>query len=729
MANHSPFLKATRVHAAVALCIASSASAWAQQNPTEITITDQLPSRVSGFGDVPAYELPFSTTTITSATLQDIGAQRVSDALHLDASVTDSYNSPAYWDMLSVRGFTLDNRYNYRREGLPISAETMIPMDNKERIELLKGTSGIQAGTSSPGGLVNYVVKRAPTDAEQQIRNITLSYGQGYNRLVAADLGGRFGETAEFGYRFNVAHEDLNPYIQDTTGHRDLVALAMNWRLKPGTVIDFEFEQSHREQIGVNGYSLLGGVLPPPVDPSVNLTRQPWSLPGVFDAMTGSVRVRQELDAGWRWTTQYGAQRLKTDDRLIFGYGCTSENNFSQYCSNGTFDLYDFRSENERRLTDALQTEIAGQSTIGNLRNDLSFGLSRQRQLDRMPPMQSYNLITSTSGNVFTPFTSTPNPSYVTPNTNRSEYSTEVSVKDRIHLSETSSLWAGLRNIRFDRASQQNDHPSVASGYPDNYPNAKQFTGSINIPWIGASTQLSKFMAYASHGHGVEQFVTPNSAAYGSSAGTQLGIGRSRQTEVGLRNLPMQNNFEWNATVFEISRPFAHDVTDAATFINTRYVDGTQTHQGIDLGANSRQKQWKFGAQMQWMNTKITDVQQSPETVGTTPINVPKLVIRGMAEYRYSNVPGLRTGVRISHEGERNVTETSNGDIKLPAWTTLDATAHYDTKVNNVASTWTLGIDNLADKRFWRESPKQFGHYYLYPGAQRTFRATVQFRL
>ena len=38
-------------------------------------------------------------------------------------------------------------------------------------------------------------------------------------------------------------------------------------------------------------------------------------------------------------------------------------------------------------------------------------------------------------------------------------------------------------------------------------------------------------------------------------------------------------------------------------------------------------------------------------------------------------------------------------------------------------------IDNLADRRYWRESPKQFGHYYLYPGAPRTIRATVQFRL
>jgi iron complex outermembrane receptor protein len=139
------------------------------------------------------------------------------------------------------------------------------------------------------------------------------------------------------------------------------------------------------------------------------------------------------------------------------------------------------------------------------------------------------------------------------------------------------------------------------------------------------------------------------------------------------------------------------------------------------------QQHWKFGANTQWLQASISDVMRNPTLVGTTPLNVPKFILRGIAEYRYSSVPGLRTGLRLSHEGQRNVTE--DGSIRLPAWTTLAATAHYDTKVNNVASTWTLGIDNLADKRYWRESPKQFGHYYLYPGAPRTFRAAVQFRL
>ncbi len=710
MANHSPFLKATRVHAAVALCIASCASAWAQQNPTEITITDQLPSRVSGFGDVPAYELPFSTTTITSATLQDIGAQRVSDALHLDASVTDSYNSPAYWDILSVRGFTLDNRYNYRREGLPISAETMIPMDNKERIELLKGTSGIQAGTSSPGGLVNYVVKRAPTDAEQQIRNITLSYGQGYNRLVAADLGGRFGETAEFGYRFNVAHEDLNPYIKDTTGHRDLVALAMDWRLKPGTVIDFEFEQSHREQIGVNATSLLGGMFPP-LNPTVNLTRQPWSQPGVFDALTGTVRLRQTLENGWLWTTQYGSQRLRTDDRLSYAAGANNGVITNMFAVNGDFDLYDWRSENEHRLADSLLTEISGTSSLGNYAHDLTFSLMRQRMLTRLPDTQLFNYVGS--GNVFTNVVDTSNAwAGTSPTTNLSEYANEFAVKDRIHLNPKTSVWLGLRQTQINRNSVTSDTQVTT-----------QDQRNLTTPWLAISHAISNTItAYASYGQGIETNVAPTNPIY-ANAGQALPALRSHQHEFGIKGQTLKN--AWQVTWFDITRPATGDLSANTQLI--RQIDGEAHHQGLEVSGSTRIQNWNLGSGFTLIDAKRQNATIDPTVNGQRPINVPSYVLRGMAEYKFSTLPGLRTGVRVSHEGERNVTET--GDIKLPAWTTFDATAHYDTKVNNLASTWTLGIDNLVNKQYWRESPMQYGHYYLYPGAPRSFRASVQFRL
>lgn len=650
--------------------------------------------------------------------LQDIGARRVSDALRLDASVTDSYNSPAYWDMLSVRGYTLDNRYNYRREGLPISAETMIPMDNKERIELLKGTSGIQAGTSSPAGLVNYVVKRAPTNAEQTIRNITLSYGEGHNKLAAADLGGRFGSVGEFGYRFNLAYEDLNPYIRDTKGHRQLVALAMDWRIQPGTVLDFEIEHSNRTQIGINAYSLLGdgnaatAVLPAPVNPQRNFTRQSWSVPGVFESTTGTVRLRQSLDSGWTWTTQASAQHLRTDDRLAYANGSGNYAITNMFDAQGNYDLYDWRSNNERRGAEALSSEISGSTSLANLTHDLSLSVMRTRMVTHTSGAQQFDYVGLANTNTSQVDTSS-GYTFTDTTTNLNEYSNEVAVKDRVHLREGTSAWLGLRHIHLRRESIQSD------GFE-----ATRDARNITTPWVGLSHQLSTTLtAYGSYGEGVESAVAPNKTNY-SNAGQALPTLRSKQSELGIKG---RNTFStWQATVFDIRRPTTSDAASGG--LVTRQIDGQAHHQGLELQATTAAiSQWMLGAGYTWLDAKREGSAVTPEINGQRPINVPNSIFRGSAEYRYRSLPGFRTGLRISREGERNATE--GGEVKLPAWSIWSASAHYDTKVNHVASTWSVVIDNLTDKRYWRESPMQYGHYYLYPGAPRTLRATVQFRM
>jgi iron complex outermembrane receptor protein len=128
-----------------------------------------------------------------------------------------------------------------------------------------------------------------------------------------------------------------------------------------------------------------------------------------------------------------------------------------------------------------------------------------------------------------------------------------------------------------------------------------------------------------------------------------------------------------------------------------------------------------------WIDAKQEDATVHPNLNGQRPINVPNYILRATVDYSFTDVKGLRSGLRLSHEGPRNVTET--GSITLPAWTTLDATSHYDTKLNNTPSTWTLAVNNVTNKHYWRESPKSYGQYFLYPGAPRTVRATIQFYL
>ena len=702
MAHHLPKLTCQAL-------LLASASAIAQNNT--VLITSPAAQQVSGFEGLRLREAPFSAINIDNATLRDLGAQRISDALRLDSSVTDSYNSPAYWDMLSVRGFMLDNRYNYRREGLPINAETMIPLDNKERIELFKGTSGIQAGTSAPGGLANYVVKRPPNSGEVGTRSLTFSYGNGNNSAVALDLGGRFGENNAVGYRVNAAYEDLNPYVRNAKGHRQLLALAMDWRINANTRLEWEMESSSRQQMGVNAASITGNTLPSPVLGHTNFSKQSWSVPGVFDGLTGSMRLKHRLDNGWMWTTQLGAQRLKTDDRLSYAYGCYAEGNYDRFCSDKTFDLYDYRSENERRINDALKTELTGQVKLAGIQHDLSFSWLRQRQIDKLSPMQAYNW--AGTGSLMGAGESTAAPEPTELNTNRQEYSTEISVKDRVRVHPMADLWLGLRTSQIQRDSQRTDGSR-----------ATHDARTITTPWLAFSHKLPyNTTGYVSYGQGVEAQVTPNRSRY-TNAGVALPSAKSTQKELGFKGA--QGEWLWNAALFDITRPVWGD-QGACEEANscTRQLDGVANHKGVELGMGYRSKQWRLDTAATWLDAKRADAVIDPGQNGQRPLNVPSLVVRAAAEYRWTQVPGLRTTVRLSHEGQRDLME--GGAMTLPAWTTADLAAHYSTKVAGKSTDWSLALENATNRAYWRESPKQYGHYYLYAGAPRNLRLTVRF--
>ncbi len=695
--------------------LAVACGAHAQQaSLPEITVNEGAAAPqadISGFGDVPLRELPISATVIDSQQLRASGARRLADLTQFDSSVTDAYNSAGYWDYLTVRGFVLDNRFNYRREGLPISAETSIPLDNKERVEILRGTSGIQAGTSAPGGLVNYVVKR-PT--EQDLRTVRIETTSRGSLLGAIDLGGRFGENREFGYRINVASENLKPLTHNLDGNRNLFSLAADWRITRDSVLELELEQSRKTQPSQNGYSLLGNVLPAPVDPRINLNNQPWSQPSVFKAFTGTLRFSQALNADWRWSAQIGQQRLKSDDRLAYAFGCGAEGNYDRYCSDGTFDVYDFRSENERRTQTAGSLNLKGNVTTGSVKHELGFGLLQSRVRNRFQD-QAYNYVGT--GNIWATAVLPADPALTDVNTNRDERSTELSVQDAIRWSDRFTTWVGVRHTRLDRDSIRTDG-SRPTGY-------KQ---GVTTPWVAASYAIQPgLLAYASWGKGVESQVVPNKSSQYSNAGEALPALNSRQWELGIKG--GSNAFNWQLAWFDISRPMTN--LDACNRLgiapcDARY-DGSAVHRGLEAGAQWNEGPWRLGGSVTLIDAKRRGSIVEPSTNGQSPTNVPKQVLRAQAAYRVAAVPGLELAGQLSYEGRRNV--LPDGSVTLPSWTRLDAVLRYHTKLRGVNTTWTLAVDNLFDRRYWKESPYQFGHIYLFPGAPRTLRLGVSVAL
>ncbi|WP_422086486.1 TonB-dependent siderophore receptor [Variovorax sp.] len=702
----SPVSRALAVVLVTAACGAQAQQAALR----EVTVNESTAAPqadISGFGDVPLRELPLSATVIDSQQLRASGARRLADLTQFDASVTDAYNSAGYWDYLTVRGFVLDNRFNYRREGLPISAETSIPLDNKERVEILRGTSGIQAGTSAPGGLVNYVVKR-PT--EQDLRTVRIETTSRGSLLGAIDLGGRLGENREFGYRINVASENLKPITHDLDGNRNLFSLAADWRITRDSVLEFEIEQSRKTQPSQAGYSLLGSVLPRPVDPRINLNNQPWSQPSVFKALTGTVRFSQAINNDWRWSAQIGQQRLKSDDRLAYAFGCSAEGNYDRYCSDGTFDVYDFRSDNERRTQTAGSLSLKGNVTTGSVKHELGFGLLQSRVRNRFQD-QAYNY--AGTGNIWGTAMVPANPDATTPQTNRDERSTELSVQDAIRWNDRFTTWLGVRHTRLDRSSIGNDG-SNPTGYKQD----------VTTPWIAASYAIQPgLLAYASWGKGVESQVVPNRISQYINAGQALPALTSRQWELGLKG--GNDAFNWQVAWFDISRPTTNlDLCSGYCEVRN---DGRAVHRGLEAGAQWNQGPWRLGGSIAVIDAKRRGSTENPALNGQSPTNVPKEVLRAQAAYRVASVPGLEIAGQLSYEGRRNV--LPDGSITLPSWTRVDAVLRYDTRLRGVNTSWTLAVDNLFDRRYWKESPYQFSHVYLFPGAPRTLRLGVSIAL
>ena len=697
------------------LCATGRAQTQATQlEPVVVTGRAPVSAGFSGWGETPLSRLPLQASVFSTEMVKDSGAQRLSDLTGLDPALNDAYNAEGYWDFLTLRGFVLDNRYNYRRDGLPMNAETSIPLDNKARIEILKGLSGMQAGTSAPGGMVNLVVKR-PLDTP--LSSAALEWREHGSASGNADLSCRFGEADAFGLRLNLGAAKFDPLHYSARGERHVVALAGDWRLSTATRIELEGETSRRSQPSVPGFSMLGSVVPDAhgIDPRINLNNQVWTKPVVLRGDTASLRISHRIEADWTLVAHGATQRLRSDDRIAFPFGCLDPNPPpdgtyypDRYCPTGNFDLYEFRSDNERRRTDALDVSISGKFATGGVRHQVQGGLLRSMYRARFG-QQIFDI--AGTGNIAGTAQTPPSAGLLDQNTDRDERSSELHLREALSLDDKATLWLGLRRTNLHRSSVRTD-----GSRPTDY------AQSVTVPFVAASRQLSAdHMLYASWGKGVESEVVPNLPLY-TNRGEALPALKSRQFEAGMKGVG--ERFEWNVAGFDIVRPSFIDVGSCdANDTCTRSLDGGVRHRGIEVTASGRLDAWTIQGGSQWLRARREDSGQ-PGLNGLAPTNVPSATIKGQVEYAVANVPGLNLRANVVRESRRQVLPDNSATI--PGYTRFDGAVRYEIKEASSTWTWRVGVDNLTDARAWKESPYQFSHVYLFPLAPRTWRLSVQ---
>ncbi|WP_323590659.1 TonB-dependent receptor [Aliarcobacter butzleri] len=119
-----------------------------------------------------------------------------------------------------------------------------------EKLETITGLSGFLYGSSSIGGIMNYIPKRPTLKPEH---SITVGNGGGKNGYYShVDLGGPLTENGKLGYRLNAVSQDNDTHIEHQSVERKLVNLALDYRvtdnlLIQGTVSDSDYRLDGRQ--------------------------------------------------------------------------------------------------------------------------------------------------------------------------------------------------------------------------------------------------------------------------------------------------------------------------------------------------------------------------------------------------------------------------------------------------------------------------------------------------
>jgi iron complex outermembrane receptor protein len=722
MANRNHF-KLTPGAAALALLFA--APGWAQTaSPTQrleaVTVTGKAApvldvdrADLGGLGLTLA-RTPQSVTVLGADLLAATGSSSLSQAIKLDASLADNYNTTGFIESLSVRGFLLDQGNNFLRNGLPVSNYAPLALENKERIEVLKGVAGLQSGVSAPGGLINLVTKTPQRDA---FTTVSLGADGNGGSKVHMDSNTAWGA---MGVRVNLAAENLHTVFDRADGTREFASVALVTQAAPGTKISADLEYHHKKQPSVPGPGLLdangdgmGDTLPASNYARLNLNNQSWSLPFEATSTNAQFAVDHQINTNWQARFGLGTQRTIAHDRLAFPDGCSNATNYVYpgLCANGDVDMYDYRSENEERRAWAWDAKLQGKLAALGVQHRLSLGLSARSTRTDLAPRQAYNYVGST--NIDKPVALPGDGNALELNTNSRERAVDASASLVSDLSSSVQSFVGFRTSQLNRSSERSDGSRAIA-----------FNQTVTTPWAGLSwSPLTSTMLYASWGQGAELEAVPNRPGLFVNAGQVLPELKSEQTELGMKWQPNARVLV-SAAAFSIDKPYADDQATAGG-IPLRVAGGkTARHRGLELAAVGQiDAQLSLQASLTLLDARYTAAVDST-LVGQLVTNVPKTKASLFADYKINALPGLSVNGLLTADSGKTV--TADGTVALPSAWQLDAGLRYQNRLLGKITQWNLNIENLTDRSYWREAPTQYwGGTYLFPSTPRTLRARV----
>lgn len=703
---------------------------------------------VGAFRDQAPVDVPLTNSVVTREVLDAQGAKSVMDALRNTAGVTRSQTSAASYDNLAIRGVVMENRSSYRLDGsLPLVSLVAIPLEDKERVEVLKGASSMYYGMVPPAGIVNFEMKRAGPRPVTAFGVMVNEYG-GHD--VTADVGRRFGDGDRFGLRVNLVDGKDQPGLHNYHGRRDLKAFAFDFRVLDNLTFKADYEMYSKNATEQAAVNLIGTATVLPRAPDNRSNLGPDSAILAAKASNKLAKIEWGVTENWNLTAEYGeafGQRNRAFPSFTFASGGSATQPTSYVTGAGTVSgnflaNQTYQNKNARLdLSGRIETgPVAHEVTIGYTRNTRAQDSNNTRPAGLPASAITYGPLAQ---NLFSPIalgqvaatgSTLPATSVIV---DKGFYAV-----DRIIVSQQLHVMVGMRHTSYFSANLSPTYGNVYSTSEN----------SPNVSVIFKPTPDSSI--YASRLKGLEagQGVPSNFL----NTGTLLPAADTTQTEVGykhqLAGLLLQGalfNIDRAQTTSQVSNLCGTQaqITAAAPGVVGVAVpnpngsgtllcalnstqDGRARYRGLELAASGEiNRHIGIVASALLMNPKITrdSTPGSTNTQGHLPGNTAKQTFSLFGEYRFDTVPGWSVNAGAYYTGRRAAANSNN--VFLPSFTLFSLGTRYKTKLASTTTTFQLNVDNLANRNYWSSADATSANPIIASGLPRMIRAaaTVEF--
>lgn len=664
--------------------------------------------RLGVFGDKAAEDVPFSIKSYNAALILNQQPQTIGEVLENDPSVRMSYGFGNAAEVFVIRGFPLLGD-DVGLNGLyGIAPRQLIAPELFESVQVLNGASAFINGAapsgSGIGGSVNLVLKRA---GEAPLTRATVNYTSGAHFGGALDVSRRFGDGA-FGVRLNGVFRSGDVSV-DGEFRKSTVA-GGGFDYDGGNVrlaLDLGYQRT--EVRGLRHKVTIGTTTVPRVPKADHNFSQPFTystLRDIFGVVSGEWDVADNAMVYASFGARDGSEKGI--------YGGVTVTDAVTGAANGNA-LYVPRTDNNESAQIGMRVKLAA----GGISHEINFGGSYIWQVNRNAYDFLYNgpTFAGYATNIYdTPAVAFPTSSFVGGDldnpfpVSRTRIGS-VFASDTIGFADDRVLvTAGLRLQKIAVTTYLYGGGGIDTSYSEDA--ITPVVGLVVKPAAGVSLFANR----------IEGLAQGPMAPLGTvNAGEVFPPYRSVQYEIGGK-LAL-GRFNASLAVFQIAQPVGQAEAVPGSGGLTRFgVFGEQRNRGIELsldGELARGLRLIAGGSINDATLRDTPGGLSD---GNKARGIPDYTANANVEWDLAFVPGLTLTGRVVQTGKQYVDLANT--MAISDWTRFDLGARYVAVMGETPMTLRVGVDNIANNRYWASAFDSFNQALL-QGAPRTYKASL----